>query len=48
MPRNREITTDEARESRNRQWREQNSRALAQYTEEVEREGLALAAYRSF
>ena len=33
---------------RNRLWREENRAALEAYTEEVAREGLALASYRTF
>ncbi|MFA3919303.1 type II toxin-antitoxin system CcdA family antitoxin [Ruegeria hyattellae] len=39
---------EEAREARNRRWREDNRDALAAYAEEVEREGLPLARFRSF
>ncbi|MGR3497681.1 MAG: type II toxin-antitoxin system CcdA family antitoxin [Limimaricola soesokkakensis] len=37
-----------AKAERNRRWREENRAALAAYTEEVAREGLPLASYRSF
>lgn len=37
-----------AKTERNRLWREQNKGAIAAYAEEVEREGLPLAQYRSF
>jgi antitoxin CcdA len=37
-----------ARAERNRRWREENREALASYAGEVEREGLALARFRSF
>lgn len=33
---------------RNRRWREENRAALEAYAEEVAREGLALASYRTF
>lgn len=33
---------------RNRLWREANREAAARYAEEIERDGLALARYRSF
>ena len=33
---------------RNRRWREENKDAIAAYAEEVERDGLPLAKYRSF
>lgn len=33
---------------RNRKWREENAVALAAYAEEVARDGLPLAQYRSF
>ena len=33
---------------RNRLWREENRAALEAYAEEVAREGLALASYRTF
>lgn len=33
---------------RNRLWREENSEAIGQYAEEVEKEGLALSRFRSF
>ncbi|WP_150524348.1 type II toxin-antitoxin system CcdA family antitoxin [Roseibium sediminis] len=33
---------------RNRLWREENKSKISSYAEEVEREGLALAKYRSF
>jgi antitoxin CcdA len=36
------------KESRNRKWREENAVALAAYGEEVARDGLPLAQYRSF
>ena len=39
---------EEAREARNRRWREDNRDALAAYAEEVERKGLPLARFRSF
>jgi antitoxin CcdA len=39
---------DAARVERNRRWREENAEAIAQYGQEVEAEGLALARYRSF
>lgn len=37
-----------AKIERNRLWREENKAAIAAYAEEVEREGLPLAQYRSF
>jgi antitoxin CcdA len=37
-----------AKEERNRRWREDNRAALDQYAEEIARDGLALAPYRSF
>jgi antitoxin CcdA len=37
-----------ARAARNRRWREENRAALEAYAEEVEREGLPLARYRTF
>lgn len=37
-----------ARVERNRRWREENRPALDAYAEEVEREGLPLAGYRTF
>ncbi len=37
-----------ARIERNRLWREENQAAIAAYTEEVERGGLALSRFRSF
>ncbi len=37
-----------ARQERNRQWREENRAALDSYAEEVARDGLPLAGYRSF
>ncbi len=33
---------------RNRRWREENREALEAYAREVERDGLALARFRSF
>ena len=33
---------------RNRVWREQNASKIVSYSEEIEREGLALAEYRTF
>ena len=37
-----------ARLERNRRWREENREALEAYAREVERDGLALARFRSF
>jgi antitoxin CcdA len=37
-----------ARLERNRRWREANREALEAYAREVEREGLALARFRTF
>jgi antitoxin CcdA len=37
-----------ARLERNRRWREEHRAALETYAGEVEREGLALARFRSF
>ncbi|WP_372574754.1 type II toxin-antitoxin system CcdA family antitoxin [Ruegeria jejuensis] len=37
-----------AREERNRRWRQDNRAALDAYAEEVERDGLPLARFRSF
>jgi antitoxin CcdA len=37
-----------ARRERNQRWREENRDALAAYAREVERDGLALARFRSF
>lgn len=37
-----------ARLERNRRWREENRQALEAYAREVERDGLALARFRSF
>ncbi|MCE0507342.1 type II toxin-antitoxin system CcdA family antitoxin [Roseivivax sp. GX 12232] len=39
---------DAAKAERNRRWREENKAALETYAEEVDREGLALARFRSF
>ena len=39
---------DAAKAERNRLWREENRAALDAYAEEVAREGLALASYRTF
>lgn len=39
---------DRAKAERNLLWREENRAALAAYAGEVAREGLALAAYRTF
>ena len=39
---------DAVRQERNRRWREENREALEAYAREVEREGLALARFRSF
>ena len=39
---------DAARMERNRRWREENREALEQYAREIERDGLALARYRTF
>lgn len=39
---------DAAKAERNRLWREENRAAIAAYTEEVTREGLPLAGYRTF
>jgi antitoxin CcdA len=39
---------DAARLERNRRWREENRAALEAYAQEVEREGLPLARFRSF
>ena len=33
---------------RNRLWREQHAAEIASYTDEIEREGLALSDYRTF
>lgn len=37
-----------AKTERNRRWREENGKAIADYAEEVAREGLPLSRYRSF
>lgn len=37
-----------AKLERNRRWREENNTAIAAYTAEVERDGLALSRFRSF
>ncbi|MEL7182498.1 MAG: type II toxin-antitoxin system CcdA family antitoxin [Pseudomonadota bacterium] len=37
-----------ARQERNRRWAEANRRALATYADEVERDGLPLARFRTF
>lgn len=37
-----------SRLERNRRWREENKDAIAAYAEEVARDGLPLAGYRSF
>ena len=39
---------DAARMERNRRWREENREALEQYAREIERDGPALARYRTF
>ena len=39
---------DAARVERNRRWREENREALEAYAREIEREGLALARFRTF
>lgn len=39
---------DAAKAERNRRWREEYKAALDSYAEEVDREGLALARFRSF
>jgi antitoxin CcdA len=39
---------DAARMERNRRWREENREALERYAREIERDGLALARYRTF
>ena len=39
---------DAARLERNRRWREENRATLEAYAQEVEREGLPLARFRSF
>ena len=39
---------DATKAERNRLWREENAEKIASYAEEVAREGLALARYRSF
>lgn len=40
--------SEASRLERNRRWREENRAALDAYAREVEREGLALARFRSF
>jgi antitoxin CcdA len=37
-----------SRVERNRRWREENRASLERYAREVERDGLALARFRSF
>lgn len=39
---------DATKAERNRLWREENAEKIASYAEEVARDGLALAPYRSF
>ncbi|XDB00395.1 type II toxin-antitoxin system CcdA family antitoxin (plasmid) [Sulfitobacter sp. LCG007] len=39
---------DAAKAERNRLWRAENADAIGKYAEEVDREGLALARFRSF
>jgi len=39
---------DAAKLERNRRWREENNTAIAAYTAEIERDGLALSRFRSF
>ena len=39
---------DAARMERNRRWREENREALERYARAIERDGLALARYRTF
>lgn len=40
--------SEAAKAERNRRWREENREALAAYAEEVARDGLPLARFRSF
>ena len=40
--------SEAVRLERNRRWREENREALAAYAREIEREGLALARFRTF
>lgn len=40
--------SEAAKIERNRLWREENKAAIKAYAEEVERDGLPLAGYRSF
>lgn len=42
------LVEDRVEAERNRLWREENRAALEVYAEEVAREGLPLAAYRTF
>ncbi|NGQ90215.1 type II toxin-antitoxin system CcdA family antitoxin [Rhodobacter sp. HX-7-19] len=42
------LVEDRAKAERNLLWREENRAALEAYAVEVAREGLALAAYRTF
>ena len=37
-----------AKVERNRRWRDENSAAITAYTEEIEKESLALSRFRSF
>lgn len=37
-----------AKLEQNRRWREQNAAAIRRYAEEIEKDGLALARFRSF
>lgn len=43
-----EAISEAIRDARNRQWIEENQTRLDAYTEEIEREGPALAKYRTF
>lgn len=40
--------SEAAKLERNRLWREENKEAIAAYAQELERDGLALADYRTF
>ena len=40
--------SDAAKQERNRLWRLENKAAVATYTQEVERDGLALSRFRTF
>ncbi|WP_322895537.1 MULTISPECIES: type II toxin-antitoxin system CcdA family antitoxin [unclassified Yoonia] len=39
---------DASKAERNRRWREENSKAIAAYEEEIAQDGLALSQFRSF